>query len=207
MRGQINRGDPLGEKIFEIASRDDVKNIVDIGTWNGFGTTKCIYDAAVKSKKNVWTLECNKNMYEQARRNYLPLHNFNFVYGTITEYDDIKHKLVEEKDAIEHHKWLMDEFLMLKNTPYVYNQLPENIDLLVLDGGEYSSSVEFFKLYKRTKYIALDDTRDDLDWNGHHHILKNSEVRKFILNNPDKFKVLLDNQRHRNGCMVVKVIK
>jgi len=74
--GQINRGSKLGEYIFELAKNSEVKTIVDIGTWNGMGSTKCILDGVLNSKftKEVISLECNKLRYEEAKINlgFLP---------------------------------------------------------------------------------------------------------------------------------------
>jgi len=49
--GQITRGTPLGDWIYDLVKREDIINIVDIGTWNGLGSTKCIQDAIVDSRK------------------------------------------------------------------------------------------------------------------------------------------------------------
>ena len=51
--GQINRGSLLGEHIFNLAKDPKIKNIIEIGTWNGLGTTKCIYDAIISSNKQI----------------------------------------------------------------------------------------------------------------------------------------------------------
>ena len=82
--GQINRGSSLGEIIYNICLQVDVKTIVEIGTWNGMGSTKCIYDAiSIKSGDYlVYTLECNEKFYNSCIENYkaLPkLKNFNFI--------------------------------------------------------------------------------------------------------------------------------
>ena len=45
-QGQIMRGTVFGEMIYEIAKSSSY--IVDIGTWFGMGTTKCIIDGINK---------------------------------------------------------------------------------------------------------------------------------------------------------------
>ena len=35
MAGQINMGTPWGDLIYNLSGREDVKTIVEIGTWNG----------------------------------------------------------------------------------------------------------------------------------------------------------------------------
>lgn len=40
MSGQINRGSQLGELIFNLVKNKDYKKFLEIGTWNGQGSTK-----------------------------------------------------------------------------------------------------------------------------------------------------------------------
>ena len=42
MAGQINRGTELGEMIYNLAQDTQYKNYVEIGTWNGEGSTQCL---------------------------------------------------------------------------------------------------------------------------------------------------------------------
>ena len=48
-QGEINRRSILGDMIYDYASEPNIKTIVDIGTWNGLGTTKCVIDAIIDS--------------------------------------------------------------------------------------------------------------------------------------------------------------
>ena len=202
--GQINRGSLLGEQIFELTKKLEVKIIVEIGTWNGLGSTKCIYDGILQSGKkdfSVISLECNLARHLEAKTNLLPLRNFNLVHGTIVKLEEIAPSMNAEREIINKLNWLDEESLHLKTAPYVWDMMPEKIDLLILDGGEFSSYFEFQKLYQRSHFIVLDDTSPNLEW-IEKHILKNSLVRKEILENKDKFKVLVDNQKDRNGFFI-----
>ena len=208
-KGQHNRGSGLGDHIYELSKRKDVKNIVEIGTWNGLGTTKCIYDAVIGRSPKYWevfSLECLLSKHNEAKRNLLPLHNFNLIYGTLVPYEQIKPKIdaevANDPDLMKKNKWLEEESLVSKNAPLVIDQIPDHIDLLILDGGEYSSSIEFDMLSERSRFIVLDDTADDIDWIPKGHTLKNSLVRKHILSLPEKYRVIDDNLRENNGYLV-----
>jgi hypothetical protein len=203
--GQINRGSLLGEQIYKLTRLPEVKIIVEIGTWNGLGSTKCIYDGIIESGKrgfSVLSLECNLARHLEAKQNLLPLNNFNLIHGTIVKFEEIAPLMEKEREEINKNSWLDEESLHLKNCPFVLDQIPEKIDLLILDGGEFSSSLEFDKLHQRAHFIVLDDTSDNVEWIPKGHILKNSEVRKYILKNPDKFKTIADNQKDRNGFFI-----
>ena len=197
--GQINRGSLFGEHIYNISRRSDVQTIVEIGTWNGMGSTKCIYDAVLGSKKQVWSLECNRIFHEQAKTNLnavlLPA-NFKLVLGSIVTVEELQ-QFTGTLPGPEYEKWLSEDIGWVRNCPNVLDQLPEKIDLYIIDGGEMSGWIEFEKLWKRCNYIMLDDTL----------ALKHIQTRAFILGNPDKFKVIDDNTRERQGYLVCEVLK
>lgn len=207
-QGQINRGSLLGEYIFKFSKDPNINTIVEIGTWNGLGTTKCIYDGIIEGRKKdflVISLECNLARHLEAKQNLLPLRNFNLIHGTIVTMEEVAPLMQKEIEEIRKLPWLDEESLHLKTTPLVLDQIPEKIDLLILDGGEFSSSLEFEKLYKRARYIILDDTAPDLQWIGN-HILKNSEVRKYVLAHPEEFKIIEDKPKERNGFLICERI-
>jgi hypothetical protein len=202
--GQINRGSSLGEIIYNICLQVDVKTIVEIGTWNGMGSTKCIYDAiSIKSGDYlVYTLECNERFYNTCMENYraLPkLKNFNFILGTIIEpeeninpisnFDD---RFFNQYSRLTQSEWRNEDVENCKNAKNVFAILPKKIDLLILDGGEFSGLSEFNKLKDRSLYFVLDDT----------NTIKNHEVARFIRISGE-FKVLHDSNE-RNGFLVAK---
>jgi hypothetical protein len=202
--GQINRGSSLGEIIYNLCLQEDVKTIVEIGTWNGMGSTKCIYDA-ITSKKGeylVYSLECNEEFYQKCLENYknLPkLDNFNFILGTIVDPEENIDPLYNFDDKFfniysreTQKSWRNEDVENCKNVKNVIDIIPEKIDLLILDGGEFSGISEFNKLKDRSIYFILDDT----------NVIKNYEVANLIRNN-NEFKVLHDSNE-RNGYLVAK---
>jgi hypothetical protein len=202
--GQINRGSSLGEIIYNICLQEDVKTIVEIGTWNGMGITKCIYDAvSIKSGDYiVYTLECNEEFYHNCIENYkaLPkLKNFNFILGTIVEPEENINPLSNFDDKFFNQYsrhiqsgWRNEDVKNCKNVKNVLDILPKKIDLLILDGGEFSGLSEFNKLKDRSVYFVLDDT----------NTIKNHRVANLIRIH-NEFKVLHDSNE-RNGFLVAK---
>ena len=196
-KGQINRGSNLGEEIFNLSRRNNVKTIVEIGTWNGMGSTKCIYDAVKGTDKLVYSLECNKDRYEEATKNLrslgkLPV-NFNLLHGSIVNVDELVPIFNSLKNEV-FKDWLKVDINWVKKTPNVFNKLPEMIDLCVIDGGEFSGYLEFMKLWKRSWIMVLDDISG----------FKHKKTREFILSNPDKFEVVNLNEKERNGFLICK---
>lgn len=205
--GQIARGSSLGEIIYNLCLQDDIKNIVEIGTWNGMGSTKCIYDAISEKKGEylVYSLECNQEFYNICLENYkvLPtLNNFNLILGSIIEPEENLDPMYnyDDKFFIQYPRhiqstWFKEDMKNCKKVPNVLNSMPEKIDLIILDGGEFSSFSEYEKLKDRSTYFILDDT----------NTIKNYEVANLMRNNSN-YQILFDSNE-RNGYLVSKKIK
>ena len=97
--GQINLSDEMGKKIYEFSSREDVQNIVEIGTWNGLGSTLCVLQAIIDfDDKNFISFELMSEMYDEAIRNLKELSTstginyiskVNLLNGTIIDFEDV----------------------------------------------------------------------------------------------------------------------
>ncbi len=196
VQGQINRGSKLGEIIYELAKKQEVKTVVEIGTWSGMGSTKCILDGVLskRGKTDVYSLECNKMRYEEAKTNlgFLPP-SFKLIHGTIVDASELR-PMLQTLDNETLKGWLEEDLGWLQVTPNVLEMLPETIDLFVLDGGEFSAKKEFELLWNKCLYIVLDDT----------NAIKNKDTKRFILSKPDVFEIIEDNVVDRNGYLVCK---
>ena len=191
--GQINRGSLLGEKIYNLSAQKDIRTIVEIGTWNGMGSTCCIRDGVAGTTKNVYSLECNKVRCEEAKVNlgFLPP-NIKIIHGTIVDAKELEPLMEGLSEGLQ--VWLREDLGWIRNTPNVLKDLPTKIDLCIIDGGEFSGSIEFFKLWEQSKIIILDDT----------NALKHEKTKKFILDNSDIFEIIDDNTIERNGFLICK---
>ena len=89
--------------------------------------------------------------------------------------DFIKHNLNPEN--IE---WFYQDLRRYKRTKNVFELLDTDYDLILFDGGEFSTFAEFEKLYQRTKYFCL----DDID------TYKQFEVMKYIDKTSKKFRLI-----------------
>jgi tRNA A58 N-methylase Trm61 len=206
MEGHVLRGSILGDVIYEMCKQEDISTIVEIGTYNGLGTTKCIYDSIIDSdKKNyhVYSIESNERMYNTALSNLNKIDNFDIIHGRIIEIDEIID--IDDlddtffrpgTDRSAEKSWRYNDVEDYKNTENIINTLPEKIDLLILDGGEFSSLSEFKRLEDRFTYLILDDTLT----------IKNREVAKIIRENNNTYEVIIDSS-DRNGYLVCKKIK
>lgn len=212
MIGQINRNTVTGEFIYNLCLLESNKTIVEIGTWNGAGSTKCIIDALLTrfDEYKFYSLEVNKKMYDLAKTywdqallscNSLIKEQINILHGTVINKDEMipLEEIRNYNNYIKDwEKWYSDDIASFESCQNILNLIPEKIDVLLLDGGEFSTLAEFNKLKSRTKYILCDDT----------NTTKCSKITE-IMNNDDKnYKLIFDNQTDgRNGFMAFERIK
>jgi predicted O-methyltransferase YrrM len=65
--GQINMDSDFGKNIYIICLDESIKNIFEVGSWNGQGSTICIMNAIInKSNSLLYSLEANSDMYKNA---------------------------------------------------------------------------------------------------------------------------------------------
>lgn len=185
MQGQISLDSSAGQMIRDYAAREDVQTVVEIGTWNGRGSTMCVIEGLKeKTDYSFTTLEANPSMYETALQLKPDVSGVNYLYGTIVKPDQFY------TDNLQQHEqpWLVESIAICTNAPLVLDKIPETIDLLVLDGCEFATRAEFLKLKGRSRHIFMDDTS----------IRKNSLNRKDLLED-SRFETVADFPNDRNG--------
>jgi hypothetical protein len=89
--------------------------------------------------------------------------------------------------------WVHEYSENVKNCPNVFTEIPLEIDLLLLDGGEFSTYSEWLILKDRTKIVCLDDTGE----------LKTKQIYDELLH--DDHYILLEDTQDGNGfCVFIK---
>lgn len=201
--GQINRGSSFGEILYSMAIRPDVNNIVEIGTWNGMGSTRCIIEGIIDSGRttyNFLSFESNVEMYERAKYNiesYLSTiksdinlmlsKSVNLYNGTLIS--DFEFPEFDQSSMVR--EWYDEDIKWSSVGGNLFHLIPPVIDFLLIDGGEYTGRLEYKKLKDRCNIIALDDVR----------LYKCVTVRESLMNDED-FICLFDNINDRNGYSV-----
>lgn len=206
MAGQVNRGSFFGEQVYKLASNKAFKNYVEIGTWNGEGSTKCFMDAIFQRLDDscLYSLEANVEFYGQAVKFWedklsatrIPYDKLHLLYGRIIEIEDlISEEEVKSHKIFDQHPWLtwrarnIKEYNMCEN---VIDKLPSEIDVLFLDGGQFSTPAEWQKLKDRTKVVLLDDT----------NTYKTERIREEILTSLDEWEIVFDKSSDRHGIFM-----
>ena len=131
MSGHINLDSNAGNLLYEYSKRDDVNIIFEIGTWNGLGTTNCIYEAIKGTNKKLITCETNLAMYQIAKSNLQYKSEITLYRGKVTdemvdldEFDDSFHQKYSKEEKL---KWKLNDFEDMKQTECILSKIPEKI--------------------------------------------------------------------------------
>ena len=166
--GQITIHSEEGRSIANLLQKNDIKTIVEIGTWNGLGSTLCLLHG-IQDGMELWSLECNKEKHDAALESLASLidDRIHLIWGSIVDVSGVttdsylsNFPSLVESDVLQ--GWFKVDLENCSACPQVLKDLPEKIDFLLLDGGEFTTLYEFSVLIDRCqRYIALDDTNID----------------------------------------------
>lgn len=195
--GQINPDMAFGALIKEIAREPDVKSIVDIGAWNGLGTTRCIMEGVGnRTDVHVYSYENKKDFWQVAVRNWQGNDKVTVIYGRLTDRLMTPDEITAHRhfaNVKDHYDlWYADDVKCFMDSPLV--PPPDTIDFVVIDGGEFSTQGDWDVVSKyEPKYIGLDDT----------HVIKCSDIEAELDNNSKYEKI--GSGTDRNGWALFKL--
>lgn len=197
--GQITENDQLGIFLRNLAENEHFTTFLEIGTWNGLGTTRCIING-LKERENpyiFYSLECNTDKCRDAQALYKDIPNVHILNEVLLNEipSDIYTIFPELAQNKVYQYWNHVDFENMKNKFLFLNrkELPEIFDVIVLDGGEFTTWYEYLQLKDRCKILALDDTRE----------AKCRKIVSELKSQPDKWKILLESSE-RNGTFVAE---
>lgn len=197
--GQINSG-RFSEIIKDFAKNKDNKTFLEIGTWNGMGSTKQFIDELVLRLDDYvfYSLECNVEKSLHARSLYSNLtkvYILNEVLFNIEpeNFYDIFPQCKTNETFKEWHKVDMENMKKC-NLFLERDDLPELFDVVLLDGGEFTTYFEFQIIKDKCKYLLLDDI----------NVAKCTKIVEEIKSEPTKWEIIEENKTERNGFLVCK---
>jgi hypothetical protein len=197
--GQINLNTKFGKLIKKYSEDASVKSILEIGTWNGLGSTRCIIDG-LQNRTNdyvFYSLECNTEKSNCAKNIYKNIDNVHILNEVIINAmpENIYEIFPEILKNSDYNYWNSIDFSNMKDKPLFLERsnLPEIFDIILLDGGEFTTYFEYQLLKDRCKYLILDDI----------NVLKCKLIVKEIENNLDKWEII-EKDNERNGFLICK---
>lgn len=196
--GQIKLDSKFGSLISRYASDPRYKNYLEIGTFNGRGSTFCFYDGFKKRTDSdfmLQTYEVNKDRFDEASHTWKFYPNIDVINGIIMkieEYPNIN-DIMNIYPGMNMY-WYTDDIRSMTSVPVVRYLNP---DVILLDGSEYLTHFEGLRLLKDTEasVFILDDTN-----------LKCKALFNFFLNDPD-WRCVDFSHEDRNGWGIFEKIE
>jgi len=198
MTGQINMDSSFGKVLASTAANPLYKTFCEVGTWNGFGSTRCLYEGLKQNPGGqLLSLEGNREMHTYAASQWKNTPQVQLVYGTL-------HRNVMTPEEVTSHPLFLrihehytlhynSERSSCLNAPLV--TVPP-CDVILLDGGEFSTEGDWSALYHpNLKVVALDDTQ----------IIKTNRIYN-ELKQSSEWETLYDAPTERNGWAVFRRI-
>ena len=165
--GQISN-DTFSQDIEQFASNDNLKTFLEIGTWNGLGSTRAFSNGFKLRKTHdyvFYSLECNKDKWLDASKLYTDNKNIHILNEVIwnEEPSDFYEIFPQCKTNDTYKHWNEVDIINMKRCNLFLNrpELPQIFDVILLDGGEFTTYYEFQLLKERCKLLLLDDINVD----------------------------------------------
>ncbi len=164
--GQID-SDEFAADIEIIAAMAEYRSYLEIGTWNGRGSTMAFRRGFHRRNDDYvfYSLECNADKCRDAQKLHADnprMHILNEVVWNEEPADfyQVFPQCLQNK-MLKH--WNEVDLANMKKCPVFLARpdLPEMFDVLLLDGGEFTTYFEFKMLKDRCRLLLLDDTNVD----------------------------------------------
>lgn len=156
--GQISLDSSFGREIRRICELPEVRTAVEIGCWEGNGSTRVLRTAFANKPPGarVVSLEANQSRATRAKARNRRFRQVNVIWGSVVDSTNMDRENLSDMEWT----WFQEDEGALNSCPNVLDQIPSDIDFLLLDGGEFSTHAEYQILSPRVNYwLALDDTQ------------------------------------------------
>jgi hypothetical protein len=200
--GQINPDCDMGQFLIEIAKNKHYKKYLEIGTWNGLGSTKCFHigfmDRYLTDSDFIfYSIECNADKCKDAQSLYDKYPFMKILHAKAVQ------SIPNESELINLFTnfiptWHTVDIENMNECPYLFDlDCSKDFDVILLDGGEFTTYFEYLELKDHCRVLICDDCNTD----------KCSLIRKELMASND-WKLICENLSSRNGwCAFEKIEK
>lgn len=206
---EITRDDLFGKSIIHFVKQFQIKKILEIGSWDGTGSTLCFIEGMLGfDDKHLSCLEINKDRFLDLVKNTKKYDWVNCYNESSISYKSLLYKdfdsiwdspfngLPREYNPKEVVKgWFEDDVEKLKLIDAGFLERNDSFfDGVLIDGSEFTGLSEFALLKDRSNFFFLDDV---------FHAFKTKEVADILLRDPS-WELLGYSQNTRNGFTIFK---
>lgn len=196
-QGQINDDNVLAEWIKKLCADEDNKTFLEVGTWNGLGSTRVFVDALKdRTDTTFYSLECNEEKSLHAKRFYEDVANVHILNEILVELtpEQVYEVFPEARDDEEFNRWNTVDIENMKHCKVF--SAADTFDVVLLDGGEFTTYHEFQHIKDKCRYLLLDDTNTN----------KCKKIVEEVKAQTETWEILGEDAVSRNGVMMLKRI-
>lgn len=211
--GEITRNDQFGKAIIDTVSNYGIKTVLEIGSWDGTGSTQCFIEGMEKlDNKRLICLEVYMDRFKQlcgntAKHSWVECYNqssisyANMLYKNFDNIWDSPYNFIPKEDQNGSTKpvvseWFRQDIEMMNKfkSGYIEDHPDETYDAVLIDGGEFSGYSEFKLLRDKAKFFILDD---------YYKAFKTRQVADELSKDPS-WETIAANKHTRNGWAIFK---
>ena len=213
--GEISKHDAFGGTIVEVVRSFNINKILEIGSWDGTGSTQCFIEGMKDlDNKSLTCIEVEPGKCEILRSNVRDYPWVKVVCQTTITYDELLYKdfeqiwssphngIIKDDNGGEQYKkalvasWYSQDIAKMKNYPtgFLNDNKNEFYQGVMLDGGEFNGYTEYTLLKDRTNFFFLDD---------YYQAFKTRQVA-FELEKSGEWEVIAGSKHMRNGYAILK---
>lgn len=205
--GEINKWDESGQTIINVVRNNNLQTILEIGSWDGTGSTQCFIEALKNVKEpKLYCIELRNDRFEELKKNtqdypWITCINAStiskntFIHKSFDEIWNSPFNKIENKNKTVVQSWYDDDMKCISNFETGYLDHDNNFyDGVLIDGGEFFGYSEYKLVKDRTNVLFLDD---------YYNAFKTNQVARELLNDPE-WEVIAGNRYWRNGYAVFR---
>lgn len=210
MNTEIHMNEKFGKEMYNTILQYNLNNILEIGSWDGEGSTTCIVNAMMQlsGDKKLHCVEIDKNKFDILTQRFSQIDFVKCFNSSSISYNDLLYKDFEDvwnspfNGSIMGHKetlklWFDQDIDQLKNcTNSFLNDTTETYDGILIDGSEFTGYSEYILIKNKTKILFLDDV---------HNAFKCYQIYK-ELKDDSTWKLLSECSNTRNGFAIFKKV-
>lgn len=159
--GQVKLAHPFGQWISKYSADQRFTRYLEVGTWNGCGSTCCFYDGFLRRTDNpvLQSYEIFKARADDAKNIWAPVSSIQIIHGrALKDHECPTYDAVQKVHPVINPQWHSEDIHNFWSCPYV---APNDPEVVLLDGAEYLTYFEFekFRHMDSIRVFILDDTR------------------------------------------------
>jgi hypothetical protein len=208
MNTEIHLNEPFGYDIYQTVIKYGLSNNLEIGSWDGEGSTRCFVEAMkmLASPKELNCIEIVKDKFDILSERYISYdfvkcHNCSsisyedLIYRDFeqvwnSEYNNIRIRGLYPKELV--NQWFDRDLETIKTSNSFDYKKYDFFDGVLIDGSEFTGYSEFKLLKDKTKVFFLDDV---------HSVFKCYQIYDELMRD-DTWTLVTENPYNRNGYAI-----